>query len=299
MALAVAPNALRVAEWVLAGYFAYTAILAVALPVAGSLRALILCTSVAALLVLYCTGRLRRRLVPDGPRSVLPICGVLLAYKQMGWFAQPGHEVGLELEWVRWDRLVLEDWKLREAVEAFGPVLPETLELLYLLTYAVAPAGLLLAAAAGRFDRADRFLACYAASALAAYALYPYFPSEPPRTVFPGDMLGQYGGMFRAVNWWILDRGGIHTSVFPSGHSASAFGAGFGLLMAVPARKRYGAAMLALASGISVATVYGRYHFAVDAIAGLAVSCIASLACALTFRFRSPPAPEIGANAGQ
>ena len=287
MAHAGTRNAPLVTEWVLAVYFAYTAVLAIALPAPAGLRLRSVLASLGALAVLSCMGRLDRRLMPGGPRSALLVGGVLLAYKQIGWFARPRDALGLELGWVRWDRLLLSDWKLGEAIEALGPILPETLEFLYLLTYSVAPAGLLVLALHRRFDRADCFLACYAASAVAAYALYPYFPSEPPRTAFPGELAGSYDGLFRSINWSILDAGGIHTSVFPSGHAASAFGGAFGLLLALPERRRYGIAMAVLALGISLATVYGRYHYAVDAIAGLAVSCAASGACAAAFRIRA------------
>ena len=67
---------------------------------------------------------------------------------------------------------------------------------------------------------------------------------------------------------------------------SSAFGAGFGLLYALPERKRYGIALTFVAVGIAVATVYGRYHYAVDAVAGLVASCIASLAYVYAFRRR-------------
>ncbi len=291
-------NAPRISEWVLAGYFAYTTVLALALPLAASLRIRSVCASLGALAVLHWMGRSSLWRGPNLVRDILPIGGVLLAYRQVGWFAQPRAELGLELRWVRWDRILLSDWRLGEAIEALGPVLPETLEFLYLLTYAVAPIGLLVLAAAGRLAKVDRFLAFYAASAVAAYALYPYFPSEPPRTAFPGDLASQYESVFRSINWWILGLGGIHTSVFPSGHTASAFGAGFGLFFAVPERRHYGTAMTALAAGISVATVYGRYHFAVDAVAGLAVSCVASLACVRAFRLRDSKSPDSRSQAG-
>ncbi len=276
----------RATEWVLAGYFWYTLALTVVLPLQTGLRFRSLGASLGALVLLYWM----RRLATAGPlgviRDILPVGGVFLAYRQVGWFAQPQTELTLELEWVRWDRILLSDWHLAEAIESLGPVLPAALEFLYLLTYVLAPAGLALLAATGRRDRVDRLLALYAASAVASYALYPYFPSEPPRTVFPGDLASPYESVFRTVNWWILGQGGIHTSVFPSGHTASAFGAAFGLLFAVPERRCYGIAMVAIACGISVATIYGRYHFAVDAIAGLVVSCIASLACVMVFRHR-------------
>ena len=81
--------------------------------------------------------------------------------------------------------------------------------------------------------------------------------------------------MFRRLNWRLLAAGGIHTSVFPSGHVSSAFGAAFGLLYALPGRRAFGLATAAVACGIAVSTVYGRYHYAVDAVAGLAASLAA------------------------
>ncbi len=279
-------NAPRITEWVLAGYFAYTAVLSIALPLATNLRIRSLCASLGALVLLYCLRWLTGGKVLGFVRDVLPVGGVFLAYRQVGWFARPRTELGLELDWVRWDRVILSDWRLGEAIEVLGPVLPAMLELLYLLTYVLAPVGLALLATVGRFERVDRLLALYAASAVASYALYPYFPSDPPRTAFPGDLASSYESVFRTLNWWILGQGGIHTSVFPSGHTASAFGAAFGLLFALPERRRYGIVMTAIAVGISIATVYGRYHFAVDAIAGLAVGCFASLVCVIIFRCR-------------
>ena len=74
--------------------------------------------------------------------------------------------------------------------------------------------------------------------------------------------------------------------MFPSGHVASAFGAGIGLLIALPERKAYGIALSVVGTGIAVATVYGRYHYAVDALAGLLVACVASLLCWALFRRR-------------
>lgn len=277
----------RVTEWILAAYFAYTGALAILLAGLDSgLRMRAAAASLAALGILHCMGRLPRSWMPQPARNLLPIGGVLLAYQQIGWFARPQEGRLLEQAWVRWDRLVLADWGLTGAIDAAGPWLPAVLEFCYLLTYAVGPAGLLILAACGSIGRADRYLALYAGSAVAAYALYPYFPSEPPRTIFPGELASEVDTVFRRINWWILGHGGIHTSVFPSGHVASAFGSAFGLLLALPERREFGASMTVLAAAIAVATVYGRYHYAADALAGLAVSCIVGVACGLVFRVR-------------
>lgn len=275
----------RITEWILGGYFSYTLLLSFVIPLPIGARAQSASASLAVLAILYYLARLPARCGPVWLRNLLPIAAVLLAYQQMGWFARPAGNHELEHAWVQWDKLLLVDWGLKDGIESLGPVLPSLLELAYLCTYAVGPAGLLALLACGRMDRTDRYLAFYVASAVASYACYPFFPSEPPRTVFPGELLGEHDNVFRDVNWWILGLGGIHTSVFPSGHVSSACGAAFGLLFSLPERKRYGMAASLLAFGIAVGTVYGRYHYAVDALAGLVVSCVVSLVCACTFRW--------------
>lgn len=282
----VSGNRPRITEAILGAYFAYTLLLAAVLPMAATVRVQSICASLAALAVLHYLAGFAKRHAPVLLRDLLPIPFVLLAYQQIGLFAQPQESHLLEESWVRWDRLLLVDWGLKDSIEALGPTGPGFLELLYVLTYVVGPLGLLILYVSGHIDRADRYLAVFVGSAVASYALYPFFPSEPPRTVFPGDLTSAYDTVFRKLNWWILGGAGIHTSVFPSGHVSSACGVGIGLLFAMPERKRYGIAVTAVALGIALATVYGRYHYAVDALAGMVVSCVASLICFCAFRWR-------------
>jgi membrane-associated phospholipid phosphatase len=49
------------------------------------------------------------------------------------------------------------------------------------------------------------------------------------------------------------------------------------MFLLLPERKRYGCGLLLYAISVSLATVYGRYHYAVDAIAGFAVSLTAGI----------------------
>src|SRR5207244_7229225 len=78
----------------------------------------------------------------------------------------------------------------------------------------------------------------------------------------------------RHFNIWLLDHADIHSSVFPSGHVAASFSAAFGLLAALPELRRIGGAMVVLALLIGIATVYGRYHYAVDVVASIAITVI-------------------------
>jgi membrane-associated phospholipid phosphatase len=72
---------------------------------------------------------------------------------------------------------------------------------------------------------------------------------------------------------------------------SSAFSAAWGLLRFLPEYRWAGWTMLSYAIIVWIATVYGRYHFAVDGLGGLAVSLIA-LAVAVRLRPVSTSAPQ-------
>ncbi len=121
----------RLSERIPQGYFLYSSVLALFLPVPEPVRF----ATLAAIAVLVWLPRLLGQGVSALVRNLVPIACVLLAYRQMGWFAQPHEAFELERAWVPWDRILLADWGLQTAIEAAGPVLPGLLELLYLLTY--------------------------------------------------------------------------------------------------------------------------------------------------------------------
>ena len=177
----------RVCESALAIYFVYTSALALILPIAGEIR---LRALIANVIVITALTWLSTR--PEASkwvtiRNLLPLALVMLAYQQMGWFALPHDGIELELAWVQWDKILLNDLGLQSAIEIAGPLLPGLLEVLYVLTYLLGPFGIAVITWTGELRRADRFLAIYVLSAILAYALFPYFPSEPPRALFPGE----------------------------------------------------------------------------------------------------------------
>jgi membrane-associated phospholipid phosphatase len=208
-------------------------------------------------------------------RDFAPLAATLAAYREMNWFTPAVRDHHLEQSWIAWDRLLLNHYGLRGALELTGPVLPGFLELCYLLVYGVGPAVVVAAILSEHRHKTDELWAAYLGGTLAAYALFPFFPSDPPRTVFAGQDLPNVVTWIRSVNLWIVGGYGIHSSVFPSAHVSSAFSAAWGLLTIFGKRSRAGWGMLAYACAVSVAVVYGRYHYAVDAAAGFAVSLMA------------------------
>ncbi len=160
-------------------------------------------------------------------------------------------------------------------LETLGAALPSYLELCYLLVYAVGPFTVAVLYLERRRDQVNRVLFLYLLGTLLAYALFPFFLSQPPRTLFAGQDLPNVMTALRRFNLWIVNGYGIHSSVFPSAHVSSAFSAGWALLLYLPNRKRYGRAMLIYAASVAIAAVYGRYHYAVDVVAGFGVSLVA------------------------
>jgi membrane-associated phospholipid phosphatase len=269
---------LRRSEWVLAAYFLYTAALALVLPLRPPIGAVTIgvnATVLTGLALLAWGESLRKRELFGVMRDWYPLPLMLLAYREMGWFAQRSHSHALELAFEGWDKTLLNQWGLRAAVEALGPVLPSVLEVSYALVYAIPAFSVAVLYAHRRRERADRFLFAFLLGILISYSLFPYFLSEPPRTAFPGQDFPSYLTVFRRFNWWLLGGYGIHTSVFPSAHVSGAYSAAFTMLRVLPERRRVGWFLLALATSIALATVYGRYHYAADAVAGLGVSLLA------------------------
>jgi membrane-associated phospholipid phosphatase len=267
----------RWSERVVLLFLLYPVVLAYCLPAALSVRHHLLLLNPAIILAWSALIRFhssRPVLALSVLRDWLPIALVPLAFREMGWFALPHHRPALELRWVVWDRAILEGGA-KAAIECLGPLLPSVLEISYASVYALAPASLAALYLYRRRDCADRFLFVFCLGVLLCYAQFPFWPSEPPRAIFFGQDFPAYDSVIRRFNWWTLGHYGIHTSVFPSAHVAGAFASALGMRLALPSRPWVSRLLLGTAVLIAAATVYGRYHYLADAVAGFAVSLIA------------------------
>jgi len=210
-------------------------------------------------------------------RDWLALGSILAAYWSVGWFAAPPL-VAWQEKWVGWDRLLLNEWGLRAAIESAGALGPAVLETVYLFLYAIPPVCLLAIYRLGGRAQVHAFLFTVLLGALMAYALLPLFPVQGPRVAYAGLDLPNFTGAARVLNGWLLDRLDIPTSVFPSGHVAVAFSAAFGMRRAVPERRALWAAVFGVAIVVFVATIYCRYHYTADGLASIAVAATAWLA---------------------
>lgn len=264
----------RASEWVVLLYFSYTAILAASFSVPPG-RRLVSTAAPVLLFALGAAGSRNPKRWTSIARDWLPAALVLGAYWQLNWFQSPHRMVGLENLFLRFDETILTRMRLHQAIESMGPVIPSLLEAAYTLLYAIPPLSIAALYVYGRRSRVDRFLFPFLLGTLCAYALLPHFPTASPRFEFPALDLPSYATSWRRLNEWILGKGDIDTGVFPSGHVTAAFSAAFAMMRTLPEKPLVGRVLLVMAVLIATATVYGRYHYAADAISGLGISILA------------------------
>lgn len=268
---------LRSAEWLLIVYFGYVAAIAPLFPLEERVawRPLLVEALVTALFIALAYGEWREQpKLFSIMRDWVAVWLILIAYHEMDWFSTLPRNFEQELRWVSWDRTILYQFGLQRVIESMGWLGPLYFELCYLLVYAVAPFFVTVFYLQRRLARVNGAVFVYLLGILIAYGSFPYFPSDPPRIAFGGSDMPNIATPVRELNLWLVNDYGIHSSVFPSAHVSSAFSAAWALFAFLPERKRYGWGMLIYAVSVAVATVYGRYHYAADAVAGFGISLI-------------------------
>jgi membrane-associated phospholipid phosphatase len=274
---------LRTCEWALLSFFLYIAAISPAFHFRSQVTAepfLILAGVAAALFGLAYAEERGPRQAISFARDWMTLALVLVAYREMDWFTPRQFDHHLENVWIVWDRTLLHALGVQRMIEWTGAWIPSLLEICYLLVYAVGPFTVAMVYVHRRREWIGWILFLYVLGTVAAYGLFPYFPSSPPRSVFPGQDLPGVTTFLRRLNLFLVGGYGIHSSVFPSAHVSSAYSAAWAVLMFIPERRWLGWGMTVYATLVAVATVYGRYHFTVDALAGLGIS----LAAAVTVR---------------
>jgi membrane-associated phospholipid phosphatase len=248
-------------------------------------------------------------------RDWLPCILILVAYREAGLLFVPDPSHRLDYVFIRGDEILLNNSWVTSALAMGSPWLQRYLEFSYFLCYPVVPLGVatlyltargnrtgaddaLAATSDRRLDSAlkdrpysaviEHYWAAVLIAALTCYVFFPLFPLTPPRELFH-DLPGPGGASgLRGLNHWLLNRYAVGASLFPSGHVASATAAALVIRRYAP---RAGVIFLVVAAGIALATVYGRYHYAADALAGAIVGVTAYLAsCQLTGSPQPKPA---------
>ena len=290
---------LRIAERTLLAFFAalFIASLTLSLPGATLGVLAVLNVIVGCLIVALSKDDLVERSRMASPiRDWLPTLLMLLAYRESGLFikADPAHR--LDHLFIMWDRTMLHSRWVEWALYSCAPWLQHYLEMFYLLCYPLVPLGfaaLYLARSSIMAQREprgsglgadlyheplhpavvfDKFWTAVLLATLFCYAVYPFFPLTPPRVLFndvPGPPVSP---LLRHMNLWVLDRLSVQVCLFPSAHAAAVTATALAVRAYMP---RLGILFCIAALSVAAATVYGRYHYMADTVAGVLVGVVA------------------------
>jgi hypothetical protein len=175
------------------------------------------------------------------------------------------------------DRLWLGQTGLLRAYAAAPRILREYLEASYLLVYVGIPAGAVALVVTDHTSRLDEYWSVVLAAEFICYGMLPWVQTRPPMIRGGhGDLSGHeealppVGGV-RRLNQLIARRASIRASTIPSGHAAGAMATALVVMSVAPAT---GALFLVLAVSIAVASVLGRYHYAIDSVLGILVALL-------------------------
>src|SRR2546421_11462482 len=150
-----------------------------------------------------------------------------------------------------------------------NPLLSWFLHGCYLAYYAIlssSPLGLWLS---GRRPAARRTIFAVMITFYLCYVVFLFFPVAGPRYAFDLAHNAATDVWPARATQWLLDRGDSWGAAFPSSHVAAA-------VVAAACALRYwrplGLVLTPFTIGLVLSVVYGQFHYAVDAVAGLIVA---------------------------
>jgi hypothetical protein len=194
---------------------------------------------------------------------MLPPLTLLASYWASGvlWI---GPMERVECFFVRSDR----DLRIREIGARTPRVMAELFEIAYAGVYPLIPIAFALHMWFAAQPDADRFWTVILVTDFICFGMLPWIQTRPPRMLEQGP---PWRSSFRAFNVRLLGETSIGVNTVPSGHAAEALAAAL-LVTGAPWSVTVTLWLAALA--VSAGAVLGRYHFALDALAGWGVALV-------------------------
>jgi len=158
--------------------------------------------------------------------------------------------------------------RVRATAASIPRVVAELLEFAYAAVYGLVPLALLIhvmTTPAESIDR-DRFWTVILVTDFFCFGLLPWIQTRPPRALEEGD---PWRSTLRRFNLRLLGSTSIRVNTCPSGHAAEAVAAA---LLVTNAPLPVVVMMMLAALAVSAGAVYGRYHYAIDALSGWVVA---------------------------
>ena len=142
----------------------------------------------------------------------------------------------------------------------------------YVSYYLVVPVALIGGLYLGGEDGLERVAFTTALAFFICYLCFAVFPVAGPRYAFDQIVGPQTDGRMFALVHSILESGSSKGTAFPSSHVAATVSA---WLSAGLVDRRLGWILAPFAVSLTIGTVYGRFHYGIDAAVGLGVALLA------------------------
>jgi membrane-associated phospholipid phosphatase len=149
--------------------------------------------------------------------------------------------------------------------------LSELMHFLYAFYWVLLPVALAALYFRGRFAGFRELVYTELVVYFGCYLVFIFFPVLGPHYEFPliGGRLSE--GVFYRLVHWVLADGGSKGAAFPSSHVAVAVTV---LLVTWRHDRVLWAVMLPLVVGLTIGTVYGRFHYGLDAAGGVVAAFV-------------------------
>lgn len=263
--------ALRTAEWINLIFFCFLGGLALLVPLPRSRRVTALLIGALGTGLALTAPFLDRYLSPLAAsivRDWLPAPLILAAYHQGGqFFCRPMESLQSVL--LRIDQRLFAFLGRSLGMNELPALVRAYFEIAYLFCYPLVPMGVGVLYLAQMRGCSDEFWAIVLPPTYLCYAMIPFFPTLPPWLLNTERAVEGGGNRVRGANFFLLRHLSIKANTFPSAHVAASIATALALLHLVPSA---GLVFLWMGISIAISTVSGRYHYALDAVAGAAVA---------------------------
>ena len=205
-------------------------------------------------------------------RDVYPIASVVYLYWELRYLAllfTDGYHDGVIL----WLEEAIFGEQLAMTLSQHFPFfwLSELMHFFYASYWFLLPLALILLYARGNLRGFRNLIFAETIVYFGCYLVFMFWPVTGPHYQFPvisGDLAD--GAMYKWVHW-MLEDGGSKGAAFPSSHVAVAVAVS---LVTWRVDRFVWALTLPFVVGLTVSTVYGRFHYGIDALAGILAAVI-------------------------
>ena len=199
-------------------------------------------------------------------RDWYPLSTIALFYFEMGKLTQMVFQHYFDETVIRWEKQIFKGMPSLELSARFPSlILSEILHLCYFSYYIIA---VFLAARlyfSGRIGPFQETVFLETLTFNLSLLCYPFLPATGPRYLFEKIQGKLPKGFFFRLTHSIVSRGSSKGTAFPSSHVSLSV---IVLLCALRYDSTAFLILLPMCVGLTLGTVYGRFHYAIDALAG-------------------------------